>query len=195
VYAWEPEKGVHIGIMPRRGTVADMRWFKGDPAYVFHPMNAHSNGDVVTCDDCEFEEAPLFPRPDGTPGDPNKAVPRLTRWTFDLGKNSADYKWERLNDIACEFPRLDERSAGSIIATLHGVRYAARIGRRVQRHGRIDHRTASSMCDVGAGARPTSRFRAEVGVVGGGCRLSARERLRRRAQSQPSGDPRCRTRN
>ena len=112
VYAWEPEKGVHIGIMPRRGTVADMRWFKGDPAYVFHPMNAHSDGDVVTCDVCEFEQAPLFPMPDGTPGDPKKAVPRLTRWTFDLGKNSDDYKWERLNDIACEFPRLDERYTG-----------------------------------------------------------------------------------
>ena len=77
VYAWEPEKGVHIGIMPRNGSVKEMRWFKGDPAYVFHPMNAHTNGDVVTCDVCEFEQAPLFPWADGTPGDPDKATPRL----------------------------------------------------------------------------------------------------------------------
>lgn len=112
VYAWEPEKGVHVGIMPRHGSVADMRWFRGDPAYVFHPMNAHTDGNVVTCDVCEFEQAPLFPWADGTPGDPSKAVPRLTRWTFDLAGNTDAYRTERLNDTACEFPRLDERYTG-----------------------------------------------------------------------------------
>ncbi len=112
VYAWEPEKGVHIGIMPRNGSVKDLRWFRGEPSFVFHPMNAHSNGNVVTCDVCEFEQAPLFPAPDGTPGDPSKAVPRLTRWTFDLGQNTDTYKWERLDDLPCEFPRLDERRTG-----------------------------------------------------------------------------------
>ncbi len=134
VYAWEPDKGVQIGIMPRSGTVDDLRWFQGDPAYVFHPMNAytdqdkpsghkhsghkhsghkHSSHKIVTCDVCEYEQAPLFPTPDGAPGDPSKAVPRLTRWTFDLGQNSDNYKTERLNDLACEFPRLDERFAAS----------------------------------------------------------------------------------
>lgn len=112
VYAWEPDKGVHIGIMPRKGSVDDMRWFQGDPSFVFHPMNAHTNGDIVTCDVCEFEEAPLFPMVDGTPGDPAKAVPRLTRWKFDLGRNTDDYTSERLDDLACEFPRLDERRTG-----------------------------------------------------------------------------------
>lgn len=112
VYAWEPEKGVHIGIMPRNGSVKDLRWFRGEPGFVFHPMNAHSNGDVVTCDVCEFEEAPLFPAPDGTPGNPDKAVPRLTRWTLDLSANTDSYKWERLDDLPCEFPRLDERQTG-----------------------------------------------------------------------------------
>ncbi len=112
VYAWEPEKGTHIGIMPRNGNVAQMRWFKGEPGYVFHPMNAHSDGDTVVCDVCECEAAPLFPLPDGTPGDPRKAIPRLTRWTFDLGRNTDDFKSERLNDVPCEFPRLDERRTG-----------------------------------------------------------------------------------
>ena len=75
-------------------------------------MNAHSSGNTLVCDVCEFEQAPLFPLPDGTPGDPAKAVPRLTRWTFDLSKNTDGYQWERLDDLACEFPRLDERFAG-----------------------------------------------------------------------------------
>ncbi len=120
-YAWEPEKGVHIGIMPRNGSVEELRWFKGDPAFVFHPMNAHTDGDIVTCDVCEFEQAPLFPLVDGTPGDPEKAIPRLTRWTFDMSRNSDDYQWERLDDLACEFPRLDER----FIATNYRYGYFA----------------------------------------------------------------------
>ena len=112
VYAWEPDKGVHIGIMPRNGTPADMKWFEGDPSFMFHPMNAYTDGNKIVGEVCEFEEAPLFPLPDGTPGDPSKAVPRLTRWTFDLADNTNSYKTERLNDIACEFPRLDERFTG-----------------------------------------------------------------------------------
>ena len=154
VYAWEPEMGTHIGIMPRNGTVADMRWFKGDPAYVFHPMNAHTVGDKVVCDVCEFEEAPLFPMPDGRPGDPSKAVPRLTRWTFDLGRNSDDFKVERLNDIACEFPRLDERRSG--LSYRYG--YVAcdtdpefKVG-GFNGIGRVDHTTGKfEIYDVGAG--------------------------------------------
>ncbi len=154
VYAWEPDKGVHIGIMPRNGSVEDLRWFKGDPAYVFHPMNAHTDGDIVTCDVCEFEQAPLFPLPDGTPGDPKKATPRLTRWTFDLSRNTDDYQWERLNDIACEFPRLDERFIGS----KYRYGYVAcdtdaefKIG-GFNGIGRIDHQTGQlDVYDVGEG--------------------------------------------
>lgn len=154
VYAWEPEKGVHIGIMPRKGTVADLRWFRGEPSFVFHPMNAHADGDRVICDVCEFEEAPLFPLPDGRPGDPKKAVPRLTRWTFDLGRNTDDYRSERLDDIACEFPRLDERRTGL------GYRYGYvacdtkpefRVG-GFNAIGRFDHQTGKlDRYDVGAG--------------------------------------------
>ncbi|MFZ0678736.1 MAG: carotenoid oxygenase family protein [Candidatus Binatus sp.] len=28
--AWEPERGTHVGIMPREGGVEDIRWFEGD---------------------------------------------------------------------------------------------------------------------------------------------------------------------
>lgn len=154
VYAWEPEAGVHIGIMPRNGTVDDMRWFRGNPGFVFHPMNAHTNGDTVTCDVCEFEEAPLFPAPDGTPGDPAKAVPRLTRWTFDLSRNSDDYGWERLDDLACEFPRLDERFTG--LDYRYGY-FACDTNPQFKVGGfngigRVDHETGKrDIYDVGAG--------------------------------------------
>lgn len=153
-YAWEPEKGNHIGIMPRNGSVKDIRWFKGDATFVFHPMNAHTNGDVVTCDVCEFEQAPLFPMPDGTPGDPKKATPRLTRWTFDLSQNTDDYKSDRLDDLPCEFPRLDERFTatdyryGYMAADLHPE---FKVG-GFNGIASVDHQTGKiDIHDVGAG--------------------------------------------
>ncbi len=117
-FAWEPEKGTFIGIMPRTGTVEDIRWFRGPPAYVFHPMNAHNNGEVITCDVCEYAEAPLFPHADGSKPDPKKANAVLKRWTFDLSRNTDDYVVEQLDDTWSEFPRLDERFAG--LAYRHG---------------------------------------------------------------------------
>ncbi len=153
VYAWEPEKGVHIGIMPRSGTVNDIRWFRGDPSYVFHPMNAYSDGDQVICDVCEYEEAPLFPHLDGTPTDPDKSNAYLKRWTFDLGANTDDYQVDQLDDTVCEFARLDERFTG--LDYRHGY-FACNGGLHstsggFNAIGHIDHQTGKvSSYDMGA---------------------------------------------
>ena len=47
---WDESYGARIGILPRRGSDADVRWFEIDPCYVFHPMNAYVEGDKVICD-------------------------------------------------------------------------------------------------------------------------------------------------
>lgn len=112
-FAWEPDKGSHIGIMKRDGDVAsDMRWFKGEACYVFHPMNAFDTDDgKVVCDMMKYPVAPLFPRPDGSPSSATPPVATLVRWTFDPEGNTDGFKEEALDDHAGEFPRLDERFA------------------------------------------------------------------------------------
>ena len=42
--------GARVGVMPRDGGDADVRWFDVDPCYVFHPMNAFDDGDTVVVD-------------------------------------------------------------------------------------------------------------------------------------------------
>ncbi len=121
-FAWEPDKGTHIGVMPRNGSVEDMRWFETDPCYVFHPLNAYTDGNRIIAHVMQFEEAPLFPHLDGSPPDPEKANARLCEWVIDLGDNSNSVKRTYLDDITGEFPRLDERFAG--LAYRHGY-YAA----------------------------------------------------------------------
>ncbi len=81
-FAWEPEKGTFVGILRRGDEVENLRWFRGPPAYVFHPMNAFADGKRLVCDVCEYEEAPLFPRVDGSATRYGGAV--LKRCTFDL---------------------------------------------------------------------------------------------------------------
>ena len=112
-YAWEPEKGTHIALIPRGGSVADARWFKGDACYVFHPMNAFDTADgKVVCDMMKYPVAPLFPGPDGQRIGKEAPVARLVRWTFDPKGNTDTFTEQALDDHPGEFPRLDERFTG-----------------------------------------------------------------------------------
>jgi carotenoid cleavage dioxygenase-like enzyme len=109
-FAWEPDKGSHIGIMRRDAGVDTIRWFTTDPCYVFHPMNMWEEGDKLFADVMQYETAPLFPNADGSPGKRSRA--KLMRWTFDLSGKTNTIKRAAIDDLAGEFPRFDERLAG-----------------------------------------------------------------------------------
>jgi carotenoid cleavage dioxygenase len=72
-YAWEPDKGGYVGVMKRNGSAKDIVWFRAESCYVFHVMNAWEEGDRIIADVMQFEEAPLFTHPDGSPTDPKKS--------------------------------------------------------------------------------------------------------------------------
>ena len=115
-YAWEPDKGSHVGVLRRDAPVDQMRWFTTDACYVFHPMNAWEEGDKIFADVMEYPAAPLFPNADGSMGE--RAAARLVRWTFDLAGDSNTIKRTPIDDLQGEFPRFDERRAG--LAYRHG---------------------------------------------------------------------------
>ncbi|MGJ4917662.1 carotenoid oxygenase family protein [Bradyrhizobium oligotrophicum] len=117
-YAWEPDKGAYVGVMKRSGDIKDIVWFRGDACYVFHIMNAWEDGNRIVADVMQFEEAPLFPHPDGRPTDPAKSVARLCRWSFDLAGNTDRFTQSYLDDLTGEFPRIDDRRAG--LTSRHG---------------------------------------------------------------------------
>tara|TARA_B100000378_G_scaffold206493_2_gene169743 strand:+ start:285 stop:1697 length:1413 start_codon:yes stop_codon:yes gene_type:complete len=123
--AWDPDKGTHIGVMPKEGTVEDIKWYTDDPCFVFHSMNAYTEGNKIIADVMQFEEPPLFPNVDGSQGDPKKAEAKLNRWEIDLSSNSGNIKKSYLDEDLGEFPRLDDRY--SMMNYRHGY-YAAGIG-------------------------------------------------------------------
>jgi carotenoid cleavage dioxygenase-like enzyme len=116
-YAWEPDKGAYVGVMKRKGSAngsaRDVVWFRGESCYVFHVMNAWEENSRIVADVMQFEEAPLFPHPDSSPTDPAKARARLCRWTFDLSGNTDRFTQTYLDDLTGEFPRIDDRRAGT----------------------------------------------------------------------------------
>lgn len=111
-YAWEPDKGAFIGVMPRDGGAGDIKWYQGEACYAFHVMNAWEDGNRIVAEVMAFEEPPLFPRADGKPGDPRKQQARLTCWIFDLAAETSHFSQSVVEDISGEFPRIDDRRAG-----------------------------------------------------------------------------------
>ena len=169
-FAWEPEKGTHIGVMRRDGSVSQIRWFETDPCYVFHPMNAWTEGGRIVAHVMQFEEAPLFPKADGTPADPAKANARLCEWVIDLADNSNGVQRRYLDDITGEFPRLDERFAGK--GYRHGY-YAAAGQRKTRawlqrnRTSRFLHGPPRAVRAARGGYHGRAGIRAEVARRGG----------------------------
>jgi len=109
-FAWQPELGTRVGIMPRDGTPDDIQWVEADPCYVFHFMNGHDRDGVITLEACHFDSPPLFPLADGTPTPPN-IHPSLARWTIDMNAASPKVSMGYLADHGAEFPVIDPRYA------------------------------------------------------------------------------------
>ena len=193
--AWEPDKGTHIGVMRRDGSVAEMRWFETDPCYVFHPMNAYTEGNRIIAHVMQFEEVPLFPHADGSPPDPEKASARLCEWTIDLAANSNGVQRRYLDDITGEFPRLDERFTGGNYR--HGY-YGAAIGGQRQRLGlqrlgasRFRRRPAQRLHAAGRGRDRRAGVRAEVRGRRGRGWLPDQRGLSRQREPQRPDLPGC----
>jgi carotenoid cleavage dioxygenase len=111
-WRWEPTFDTVVGIMPREGSVKDMRWFRGPACSVFHIMNSFTEGSRVHMDLCvtnvpvfEFMRtaAGLHLRPDQIEG-------QVERWTFDLSKPSDGYTRTKIAESA-DMPRVANTDA------------------------------------------------------------------------------------
>ncbi|HMI95826.1 MAG TPA: carotenoid oxygenase family protein, partial [Micropepsaceae bacterium] len=56
--AWEPEKGGYVGVVRRDAPSSTMRWFRCDPCFVAHGMNAYEDGDKIIAHVMQLQETP-----------------------------------------------------------------------------------------------------------------------------------------
>ncbi len=105
-FVFNRDAGARLGVMPREGaTNADVRWFDIDPCYVFHPVNAHEEGD-----DRIVLHVSRQPEAFGTSNDDYAEVGRLWRWTIDLTAGTVTE--EQIDDRPGDFGRVDDRMIG-----------------------------------------------------------------------------------
>lgn len=103
-YTWNPSHRARVGLLPRDGTAAGVRWFEVDPCWVFHTLNAYDNGGRVVLDLVRYAGAYDVSTPTG-PGSLT-----LDRWIIDPAAGKVTQ--QRLDDRPQEFPRTDERVTG-----------------------------------------------------------------------------------
>ena len=108
---WEPELGTRIGVMGRDGDGSDLRWAEVEPCYVFHFLNAWSDGSTLVLDGCRLPRLDIGLDPDA--GDADATTDdrgHLTRFSVDLATDRATTT--QLTDLRGDFPRIDDRVAG-----------------------------------------------------------------------------------
>jgi carotenoid cleavage oxygenase len=106
-YLWNPRYPARVGVLPRDGGPADVRWFEVNPCFVFHPLNAYEADNTLVLDVVRHER--VFSTELRGPGDQER-TPTLDRWTVDLA--AGKILESRLDDRSQEFPRIDERLTG-----------------------------------------------------------------------------------
>ena len=107
---WDDDYPARLGVMPRDGTDAQVKWYDINPCYVFHPLNSYEDGDTIVLDVARFshmwrDSAIDFPAPD------------LWRWTIDTVTGKV--REEQVDDRSAEFPRV----ADSVVGLKHRYGY------------------------------------------------------------------------
>ncbi|WP_159501773.1 carotenoid oxygenase family protein [Microbacterium sp. 18062] len=115
-YAYDPELPSMWGIMPRSGTVADIRWFRAPDVVVGHIMNAYTEGTRVIVDApvSPGNAFPFFTDVHGQPTDVDESFARITRLTFDLAGEHDEHDEPTVAPVpgaVGEMPRIDDRFA------------------------------------------------------------------------------------
>jgi carotenoid cleavage dioxygenase-like enzyme len=114
-WGWDPSAPAYVGVLPRNGEGADIRWFKGPLKATVHSFNAHEEGQKIVMDSGIYEANPFpfFEPTDGTPWDPKGARCLLRRQTFDLASNGEGFEDEILfPDPASDLGKIDDRYIG-----------------------------------------------------------------------------------
>lgn len=128
-WAWDPALGTRVGIMPRDGDVAEMRWFDAELCSGFHFANAFTEGNVVHVD-LSLTNVPVFPfiRADsGLHIEQYELAGSLERWSFDLSDPEGRVE-RRVLAPPGDLPRIAEKDAMRDYEILYYERYEPSVG-------------------------------------------------------------------
>jgi carotenoid cleavage dioxygenase-like enzyme len=103
-FAWKPQNGARIGVMPRSGTAADLEWFDIDPCFIFHTFNAFVDNGKVSLDAVRY--------PTMWTESPGQLDPEGQWWRYTMTLGGGTVTEEQMDEPILEFPRIDARMQG-----------------------------------------------------------------------------------
>ncbi len=112
---FEPEHGSRIGVMPRFGTDADVRWFEVETGVVVHTANAWDDGDEVVLQASRSKTADIAGA--GTTEGNNLADNQGQLYQWRLNLETGEVKEGPLSDTPCDFTRVND------VHACHPTRY------------------------------------------------------------------------
>lgn len=97
-FKWDPDKDVYLGVLPRKGTAKQLRWFRAPNRFASHIMGAHDDGRNIHIDTpvSTGNFFTFFPDVTGAPWDPDAARGYLSRWSVDMGGESDTFTERKL---------------------------------------------------------------------------------------------------
>lgn len=110
-YAFDPDQPSLWGIMPREGSVRDIRWFRAPGVVCGHIMNAYTQGRTVVVDApaAPGNSFPFFTDVDGNPTDIELGNATITRLVFDLAGETDEPSVTPIAGAVGEMPKIDDR--------------------------------------------------------------------------------------
>jgi len=106
-FRWSDDYPARIGVMPRSGADADVRWFEVEPCYVFHTLNAwEEDAETIVFDVCRISE--LWRTGSAMAGGTGRQT--LHRFSLDLASGRS--REETLDERSMDFPRVADARVG-----------------------------------------------------------------------------------
>jgi carotenoid cleavage dioxygenase-like enzyme len=134
-YRWDDQYRARLGVLRRDDPYGQLRWFDIDPCFVFHVVNAHDvtarGENAIALEVLRYDEMWRHNSEFGTDA-------ALWRWTINLDTGVVEES--QLDDRGVEFPRIDDRLAGTPARYSVAVGSGALIRYDLQRDTAIEHR-------------------------------------------------------
>jgi carotenoid cleavage dioxygenase-like enzyme len=112
--AWEPENGSRIGVIPRLGSDADVKWFDIDTCMVFHVANAWEEGDEIVLIACRSNRTDVANATENAGADDMDMTDQLARmheWRLNMA--TGEVKSRAIDAVNYgEFPRINDNLSG-----------------------------------------------------------------------------------
>jgi carotenoid cleavage dioxygenase-like enzyme len=123
-----------IGVVPRHGTNADVRWFEVDPFFMYHVVNAHESGDEVILHGCRMADPLVGDASNAaTAVSASRTIPHLGHlrlepvlWQWRCNLVTGAVTEGPIDDTVSEFPRINDRFMGLDITYSYSPTFADR---------------------------------------------------------------------